>query len=170
MDIRTGTLTALYLFDVAEHFDLTRLRQLIGTGSEARLTSKATASAYLRYQTPPLVADGETLGFTAIDGFRPRLKFFDYGVISLALTRSFCGSWADLVASGHRYIENAPLEAQSEAAVRSILERCRAAVTRGRSDFLSEDYLIVAASARRCGLSRRTSGRAGATDRANAPW
>jgi len=77
MEIGAGTLTALYLFDVAEHIDLARLRPIIGTASEARLTSKAAASAYLRYHTPPLVADGETLGFTAIDGFRARLKFFD---------------------------------------------------------------------------------------------
>jgi hypothetical protein len=144
MDIRTGTLTALYLFDVAEHFDLARLRESIGTGSEARLPSKATAPAYLRYQIPPLIADGETLGCAAIDGFRARLKFFDYGVISLALTRPFSGSWTELVESSHRYIENASLEAQSEAAVRRILERCRSATTRGRSTFLSEDYLVVA--------------------------
>jgi hypothetical protein len=144
MHIRAGTLTALYLFDVAEQIDLTRLRQLIGTASEARLTAKATPSAYLRYQTPPLVADGETLGLASIDGFRPRLKFFDYGVISLALTRGFSGSWAELVESSYRCIENASLEAQSEAAVRSILERCGQAVTRGRSTFLSEDYLVVA--------------------------
>jgi hypothetical protein len=144
MDIRAGTLTALYLFDVAEHVDLTRLRQLIGTGSEARLTSKATTSAYLRYQTPPLVADGETLGFATIDGFRARLKFFDYGVISLALARTFCGSWGELVEHSHRYIENASLETQSEGAVRSLLDRCRGAITRARPTFLSEDYLVVA--------------------------
>ncbi|HEU4938027.1 MAG TPA: hypothetical protein VFT39_16325 [Vicinamibacterales bacterium] len=144
MEIGAATLTALYLFDVAEHIDLAGLRQIIGTASEARLTSKAAASAYLRYHTPPLVADGETLGFTAIDGFRTRLKFFDYGVISLALTRTFRGSWADLVESSHRYIENASLEAQSDAAVRTILERCQAAVTRARATFLSEDYLVVA--------------------------
>jgi len=144
MQIRAGTLTALYLFDVAEHIDLARLRQIIGTGSEARLMARTTASAYLRYQTPPLVADGETLGFAGIDGFRARLKFFDYGVISLALTRTFGGSWAELVESSHRYIENAALEAQSEAAVRSVLERCRAAITRARETFLSEDYLVVA--------------------------
>jgi hypothetical protein len=144
MDIRAGTLTALYLFDVAEHFDLARLRASIGTGSEARLPSKAAAPAYLRYQIPPLIADGETLGLTAIEGFRARLKFFDYGVISLALTRPFSGSWTELVGSSHRYIENASLEAQSENAVRTILDRCQSATTRGRSTFLSEDYLVVA--------------------------
>ena len=141
--IESGTLTVLYLFDVAEHFDLARLRDSIGTGSEARLTSKATAPAYLHYQTPPLVADGETLGLSAIDGFRPRLKFFDYGVVSLALTRPFSGTWVELVQSSHRYIENAALEAQTEAAVRGILERCRSAITRLRPTFLSEDYLVV---------------------------
>ena len=144
VEIPSGTLTALYLFDVAEHFDLRRLRASIGAGTEAQLTSKSTTPAYLRYQTPPLVADGEAVGLSAIDGFRPRLKFFDYGVVSLALTRSFTGTWAELVERSHRYIENASLEAQSEAAVRGILDRCRAAVTRGRQSFLSEDYLVVA--------------------------
>jgi hypothetical protein len=140
----SGTLTALYLFDVAEHFDLPRLRVSIGTGSEARLTSKAASPAYLHYQTPPLVADGDILGVPAIDGFRPRLKFFDYGVVSLALTRPFTGTWGELVQSSHQYIENASLEAQTEAAVRGLLERCGSAVTRARPTFLSEDYLVVA--------------------------
>ena len=59
MDITSATVTAFYLFEVAEQIDLTRLRTLIRGGEEARLTSKSTAPSYMQYQTPPVVADGD---------------------------------------------------------------------------------------------------------------
>jgi hypothetical protein len=80
--ITSATITAFYLFDVAEQIDLAALRQTIGGGaSSARLTTKAFAPSYLQYTTPPLVVEGETVGLQDVDGFRPRLKFFDYGVV-----------------------------------------------------------------------------------------
>lgn len=144
MDIRAGTLTALYLFDVAEHIDVPVLRRLLGGGVAARLASKSTAPAYLRYQIPPLVVDGEAIGADRIEGFRSRLRFFDYGVVSLALSREFTGSWAGLVDESQRYIENAVLETQAEQAVRRVLGRCASAITRPRESYLAEDYLVVA--------------------------
>jgi hypothetical protein len=143
VEIRAGTITAIYLFDVAEQIDLPHLSETIGTGAPGRVASLSTAPAYLRYQTPPLVVDGETVGLTSIDGFRARLKFFDYGVVSLALSRGFSGDWPDLVAISQQYVENAALEAHSEEAVRRIVERCGAAMTHGRRAFLTEDYLVV---------------------------
>ena len=86
MDIRAGTLTAIYLFDVAEQIDVSSLRRLLGGDAPSRLSSKSTAPPYLRYQTPPVVVEGEAIGADPIEGFRSRLKFFDYGVISLALS------------------------------------------------------------------------------------
>jgi hypothetical protein len=142
MSIRSATITAIYLFDVAEQIDLSRLRELLA-GSAAGVTTKSTAPAYLHYLTPPLVVDGETAGLPLFDGFRVRLKFFDYGVVSLALSRGFEGNWPDLVAISQQYIENAGLEARSEAAVRGIVERGHLAMTRGRAVYLSEDYLVV---------------------------
>lgn len=144
MDIRAGTLTALYLFDVAEHIDVPVLRRLLGGGGPSRLPSKSTAPAYLRYQTPPLVVDGDAVGVERIEGFRSRLRFFDYGVVSLALTRDFAGSWASLVDESQRYIENAVLETQAEQTVRGVIGRSGSAITRPRESFLAEDYLVVA--------------------------
>jgi hypothetical protein len=143
MGIRAGTITAIYLFDVAEQIDLSRLRQVIATGSSGPIASKLTAPAYLRYQTPPLVVDGDTVGVTPFDGFHARLKFFDYGVVSLALSRAFTGEWPELVAVSQQYIENADLEARSEAAVRQLVQRCQSAMTKARNRYLSEDYLVV---------------------------
>jgi hypothetical protein len=92
--ITSGSITAFYLFDVSESIDLTALRTLIGGGAEAaRLVPKAGTPSYFKYAVPPVVADGEAVGIGEIDGFRTRLKFFDYGVVSLALTRVFRGTW-----------------------------------------------------------------------------
>jgi len=144
VDIRSGTVAALYLFDVAEQVDLTRLRETLGGGAVARLQTKSAQPASVRYHVPPLVLEGEAAGFAQIDGFHARLKFFDYGVVSLALVQPFSGTWDDLVAVSQRYIENAPLEDAAEQAVRQTVERCAGSMTRPRSTFVSEDYLILA--------------------------
>ena len=144
MDIRSGTIAALYLFDVAEQIDLAQLREALGAGAAATLTSKSAQQGNLAYQVPPLVLEGEAAGLAHIDSFQARLKFFEYGVVSLALMRPFSGTWDDLLAASQRYIENARLEEAAEQAVRQTVERCAAAMTEPRTSFLSEDYLILA--------------------------
>lgn len=143
MDITAATITAFYLFDVAEQIDVVKLRSQIRAGEAARLTSKSTAPSYLQYQTPPLVVDGETLGAPEIDGFRTRLKFFDYGVISVALTRPFTGSWRDLVGVSQEYIENEAIEARAGEVVHQIATRCAPAMTALHPRYLTEDYLVL---------------------------
>ena len=142
--IRSGTIAALYLFDVAEQVDLARLRERLGGAAAARLATKSAQPASLQYQVPPLVLEGEAAGFAHIDGFHARLKFFDYGVVSLALFRPFAGTWDDLVAASQVYIENSRLEEAAEQAVRQTVERCGAAMARPRASYFSEDYLILA--------------------------
>src|SRR6186713_2583032 len=78
VDITAGTLTALYLFDVAEQIDLPGVRGALGAGNQARLTLKSAAPAYLQYHVPPLVVDGDVAGIASMAGFSARLKFFDY--------------------------------------------------------------------------------------------
>jgi hypothetical protein len=144
MEVRGATIAALYLFDVAEQIDLARLRAALGGGEVARLSSKSAQPARLQYQTPPLVFEGEAAGLAHIEGFQARLKFFDYGVVSLALLRPFAGTWDELVVTSQRYIENAGLEDAAEAAIRQTVERCGAAMAHPRQSYLTEDYLIVA--------------------------
>jgi hypothetical protein len=147
MEIRAGTVAALYLFDVAEQIDLGRLRDALRGGATARLSSRSAQPGNLRYQVPPLVFEGDAVGLPDIEGFTARLKFFDYGVVSLALLRPFAGSWDELVATSQRYIENVRLEEAAEEAVRRTVERCSVAMSKTRQAFLSEDYLIVAVHA-----------------------
>jgi len=143
--ITSSTITAFYLFDVAEQIDLAGLRTAIGGGATpARLTTKSAAPSYLQYSTPPVVVDGEALDISEIDGFRLRVKFFDYGVLSLALTRRFAGDWSEFIGLSQIYLENEALEQQAETIARRISERFASAMTAGRAKFLTEDYLVFA--------------------------
>lgn len=144
-DIRSGSVTALYLFDVAEAIDLPSLRSTVAARtSTTRFDDKSGASARLRYVQPPVVVDGAELGQAELDGFRLRVKFYDYGVVSLMLSRPFSGSWQELVAQGQQLVESEPLEDLATAACRRIVDRAGPALRHVRSTFLSEDYLVFA--------------------------
>ena len=139
----TGFVTALYLFDVAQAIDLGAIRRTLGArAAEAKLDDKGPGPVRVRYLQPPLVVDGVDLTVLEFDGFRVRVKFYDYGVISLMLTRPFAGSWADLVVLSQSLIENESLEQRALDASTRIVAQMAAALTESRSAFLSEDYFI----------------------------
>src|SRR4029077_7853481 len=100
-DIRVGQVVAFYLFDVAESVDLSAAPALIGGPTvPARLAPKPATPAYVQYDKPPLSFEGEAVGIAELEGFRLRVRVYDYGVISLALLRNFAGSWSQLVGVG----------------------------------------------------------------------
>ena len=147
-EIRAASVHALYLFDVAEEIDLAALKERLGPrAAPARLEDKTPGPPRLQYAVPPLVVDGGALGFPELEGFRVRVKFFDYGVIGFLLSRPFSGSWSDLLGLGQSFIESEPLEQRASEACRAIVERCAADMRKARKAFLSEDYLVFAISA-----------------------
>jgi hypothetical protein len=155
--IRSAQITAFYLFDIAEAVSLGELPGLIGVEtSAARIAAKPSIPAYVQYQQPPLIVDGEAVGIGAPDHFKIRFKVFDYGIISLALMRPFSGDWVGLIALGQGIMENEGLEQQAESACRNLVARIAPALVRRRESFLTEDYLVFAVT----GLERPLTGRA----------
>lgn len=151
IEIASGAVHAFYLFDVAQAIDLSAVRRLLGPrAAPATLQDKSPGVPNVRYFTPPVVVEADDLGLTAIDGFRIRVKFFDYGVISLMLSRPFTGGWSDLVRLGQDLIENETLEVRAADACRGVVARVRGALAGERPSQLSEDYLafVVHALAR----------------------
>ena len=145
----SGHITAVYLFDVAEEIDLSQVPRLLSTQpAPARLTPKPVTPTYVQYRTPPLVVDGEALQRPEIDGFRARFKVYPYGIVSVALSRQFSGTWAELVAAGHRLIEEEGLASRAEGACLDIAQRLRPVLDQPRASVsLSEDYVVVALTA-----------------------
>ena len=76
------------MFDVADTIDLVKIgRARRGHPCARRAAAAAPGIAVLQFPVPPLVAD---LPDAELDGLRGpvRLKFYDYGVISLRLSLS----------------------------------------------------------------------------------
>jgi hypothetical protein len=139
-----GQTFALYLFDVAEAVNLEAAASAIGGSVRSKFAAKPATPAYVQYQQAPLWFEGGAIDLPSIDGFAVGFKIFDYGVISLRLTRAFHGTWQDLADLSSRLIENEALERGAEHAVRLIADRLKAAVTQPRDTFLTEDYLVFA--------------------------
>jgi hypothetical protein len=142
-EIRAGQIVLFYLFDVAETVDLAAISRLLGAATvAAKLSPKPATPAYVQYEKPPVSFDGEVVGLRSVEGFRPRVRLYDYGVVSIALARPFSGAWSDLVALGQTLIESAEFEQRAEAMCRAVIERLRPALAGLRGTMLSEDYLV----------------------------
>jgi hypothetical protein len=143
--IQDAAVVALYLFDVAETIDLQAIPALIGSsGVQARLAPKPATPAYVQYDKPPLSFEAEAIGLPPIDGFATRFRLYDYGVVSVSLTRPFAGSWSDLLNDGQQLMENPQLEQRIEELCRSAVARISKAIVGARHQFLTEDYLVYA--------------------------
>src|SRR5688572_2625708 len=139
-DTLSGTATAFFLYDVGDAIDLARVRTVLETTGPARLT-KIPASN-IQYQQPPVVIDGATLDTPTLDDASCRIKAFDYGVVSVALTRPLPDNWPALIAEGRALHESATTATTAEGLCRSFLTRVAPAVAKPRTTFLFEDYLI----------------------------
>ena len=142
METLKGQIVALYLFDVAEAIDLQAAASLIERSVRATFASKPASPAYVRYQQPPLVFDGAAVDVPSMEGFHAAFKVFDYGIISLRLTRAFEGTWRDLADVADQLVENEALERQAEQVCRAVAGRLMHAITDPRQTALSEDYLV----------------------------
>lgn len=143
MTALSGQVTAFYLYDVAEAADLDAARAVLGGGGQsASFALKPGVPAYVRYQSPPLQCHADALGLVAPDGWALRVKVYDYGVVSLALTRPFRGTWAELVAVSQAVLGTAALDAAAEQTARAAAARLRPALHEPRDTFLSEDYFV----------------------------
>jgi hypothetical protein len=144
--IRSGIITAFYLFDVAEEIDLAAVPGCVqAQTAAARLAPKPVTPAYLQYESPaPLLLDGEAVQMGEVDGFRVRFKLFEYGVVSLALTQRFAGAWSELLAVGQRLVGSDGLERQARALCARLAEPLAPALKQARGETLSEDYVVFA--------------------------
>jgi len=134
-------ITLLYLFDVAEAVALGQLASTLGSATP---DSSLAPRGAVEYQNPPLSFEGAAIGAPLVEGLPARVRVYDYGVISLAFTRPFDGSWDELVALGARLIDNVPLDAEAERCCRFVADRLAPALERPRETFLYEDYAVFA--------------------------
>jgi hypothetical protein len=141
--IESGLVAAYFLFDISESIRLEQLRSLAGTGARStRFTTKVAAPSYMQYSPLPIAVDGQNVGAGVIEGFNAAFKFYEYGVVSVALTLDFHGTWPQLTALAQSVTESDRLESAAEKACQRVVERIKDSVVRPRETYLSEDYFV----------------------------
>ncbi len=139
-----GSFSLLVLYDVAEEIKLDRLRELLGPEPVRREPKfKHPAPEYVRFERPPVVEYLDPVSITPGEQFETRLKYFDYGVISVELELPFEAAWDDLVRLSSRFIAMPEIEKRALELVRARLTLIAPALIQAYPAWLSEDYYII---------------------------
>src|SRR4051812_18275536 len=100
-----GSLWALLLYDVAESIDLVKLRGLLGVPPTAREPRfKHPAPDYVRFEQPPLEHPIAVPALSSGERIEARIKYFDYGVMLVALELPFETVWEQLIVRSSQWI------------------------------------------------------------------
>ncbi len=139
-----GSLWVLILYDIAEEIRLPELRGILGVeGAQREPSFRHLAPDYVRFERPPVVVPVDVSRLGAGAPLSGRLKFFDYGVVSLEVEIPFDTGWPGLVQLASRWIDAPEIEARAEALVRSAVERARPSFHVPYQIWLNEDYYVV---------------------------
>lgn len=154
--IEAGQVAAFFLFDVSESIRLDGVRSLTGLETtSSRFPSRAGVPSYVEYQPPPVTLSGAALGLSTIEGFKAAFKIYEYGVVSVALTRDFRGTWVELDLLAHSLTESDRIENAAEAACGRIVEKIRGSLVEVRPTYLSEDYFVFGVTRMNSAMSAR---------------
>jgi hypothetical protein len=133
-----GSAVGLFLFDVCEEVKLDELRTILGA---RRLGEglKHAAAEQLFFERPPVVESVQSSGDSEA---QVRVKYYDYGVVSVLFEFPFAGDWPDLIALSSRWISGTDLPNRAEQIAKERIERTRPALVKPYTTWLNEDYFI----------------------------
>jgi hypothetical protein len=129
-----GILRSLMLFDVADAIHIDRVGALMGDSGAPPVRSLArSAPESVRFERAPFIEN--------FDG--GRIKYYDYGVVSVETDAPFAGDWDSLVDMSSRWITEGHAERRALELLRPRLERLQSALDKPYETYLSEDYYVV---------------------------
>jgi len=139
----SGSLVAMFLYDVCEEIRLDELRGLLKAPPPGREpTFRQPAPEYVQFARPPIV---EPVAPVELSGGRAtgRVAYFDYGVISLNLELPISGGWDEVIAMVSRWTNAQELEQKAGQLFDAYLQKARPALTDEYKDKLTEDYYVI---------------------------
>jgi len=139
-----GSFWVFVLYDVAEEIRLEPLRDLVGAElARPQPSFKHPAPEYVRFERPPAIEYPGPVSIASGEQFQVRIKYFDYGVMSVELKLEFEAGWDELVRLSSRWILAPEIERITAELVRSRVERAAGALHLPYPIRLNEDYYII---------------------------
>src|SRR5438034_10028106 len=139
-----GSFRALLVYDIAEEIDLVELRRLVGSAPPARSPGfKLPAPEYVRFERPPVEEACEPVLLATGEAANARVRYFDYGAVSLEIELRFDSDWPELIALANRWIEAGEVERRGAQNVRDRVARLQPALRKPYPEWLDEAYYVV---------------------------
>jgi len=138
----SGSVLVLIQFDVCEELRLDQLQQAVSARTLQQPSMKHAAPTYVRYERPPIAGPLEPLILDSGERLEGEVKYYDYGVASVAYQLPFSGTWDDLVRLASRWVWDVDFASRVEPIVRAKLSHVSGAMIKPYDKWLSEDYFI----------------------------
>ena len=135
----SGSAVALILYDVGEEINLDRLRQASGA-RPVEGVSKHPTPEYVGFRRAPVIQDTGEVQLSSGERLRTRMKFYDYGVVSLLFETPFAGDWPQWIELASRWMASQEFERRAHELVKQQMERVGPAVEKAYQHWLWEDY------------------------------
>jgi hypothetical protein len=117
---------------------------LLGSAPPARSPGfKRPAPEYVRFERPPVEVSCEPVRLATGESANARLRYFDYGAVSLDIELQFESDWPGLIALANRWIEAGEVERRAEQSVRENVSRVLPALLKPYPEWLDEAYYVV---------------------------
>ena len=139
--VLSGSVFVLIQFDVCEEIRLDQLRA-VETRTQPQPKVKHSVPAYVRYHRPPVIEPLDALVLPGGERLEGKIKYFDYGVVSVTYQLAFSGDWQSLVHLASQWVWDVDFAARVEPIVRQRLDRWTNALLKPYARWLSEDYFI----------------------------
>jgi hypothetical protein len=140
----SGSFKILVLYDVAEEIRLDELRSLIGAAPRPREPHfRHPAPEYVRFERTPVIETVDRVSLKSGEQLEGRLKYYDYGVVSIELDLPFEGDWNTLIQRCNRWIGAPDVERSTIETVQRYVKKIAPTLVKTYASWLSEDYYII---------------------------
>ncbi|GAC1692658.1 MAG: hypothetical protein NVS9B5_34940 [Terriglobales bacterium] len=138
-----GCFRILFLYDVAEAIRLDLLRSLRRSGIELPSNLTSPVPQYLRFERPPVAEPTDPVILATGESASGRIKYYDYGVVSIEFELPFECEWGSMVLQSSRWSGSTELQSRATELLRVALNRIAPALVKPSENWLREDYYII---------------------------
>jgi hypothetical protein len=129
--------------DVADSILLDRLRPLVGVAPERSPNFAHPTPEYVRFERPPVVEPVASIEIEPGRRVEGKVKYFEYGVVSVELELQFELEWPALVEQSARWMTGPGIEECAMKIIRERLKLVASAIEKPYATQLTEDYYLV---------------------------
>jgi hypothetical protein len=140
----SGSLVAMFLFDVCDEIRLEDLRKILKVPPPGREPPfRQRAPEYVQFARPPVVEPIGPIDVGGLECSSGRVAYFDYGVMSLNFELPLAGTWDEIVVLVSRWMQDADLEHRAESIIKPFIHKARQALVDEYQQKLAEDYYVI---------------------------